>query len=119
MQYPPSREAAIADIQAPCFKVGLLFAEKKIYSKIIVIDNYKTTKYYYEKEVFDNISKLSKHLNLTRQYINDSINDENTNHNIFKNLKQKKNIVDYCNNKAITIDNEFLNKYSALIENRQ
>ncbi len=101
------------------FKVGLLFAEKKIYSKIIVIDNYKTTKYYYEKEVFDNISKLSKHLNLTRQYINDSFNDANTNHNIFKNLRQLKNIVDYCNNKAITIDNEFLNKYSALIENRQ
>ena len=101
------------------FKVGLLFAEKKIYSKIVVINNYKTTKYYYEKEVFDSINKLSEHLNLTRQFINDSFNDANTNHNIFKNLKQLKNIVDYCNNKAITIDNEFLNKYYALIENRQ
>lgn len=101
------------------FKVGLLFAEKKIYSKIVVINNYKTTKYYYEKEVFDSINKLSKHLDLTRQFINDSFNDANTNHNIFKNLKQLKNIVDYCNNNAITIDIEFLNKYYALIENRQ
>lgn len=102
------------------FKVGLLFAEKKIYSKIVVINNYKTTKYYYEKEVFDSISKLSKHLNLTRQYINDSFNNNNnSNHNIFKKHDQLKNIVDYCNINAIPLDNEFLNKYYALIENRQ
>jgi hypothetical protein len=101
------------------FKVGLLFAEKKIYSKIVVINNYKTTKYYHEKEVFDNVNQLSIHLNLTRQYINDSFTDANSNHNIFKNFKQLKNIVDYCNNNAITIDIEFLNRYSALIENRQ
>ena len=101
------------------FKVGLLFAEKKIYSKIVIVDDFKTTKYYYENEVFDNPSQLSKRLNLTRQFINDSFNGANSKHNIFKNIKQLKNIVDYCNKNTITIDPGFLNKYLALIENRQ
>ncbi|KAB1156879.1 hypothetical protein [Flavobacterium luteum] len=101
------------------FKVGLLFAQKKIFSKIVVKDKYKTTKYCYIDEVFDNPSQLSKHLNLTRQYINDSFNNANTKHNIFKNFKQLKNIIDYCNKNTITIDPEFSNKYSILIENKQ
>ncbi|MEO8255280.1 MAG: hypothetical protein ABI554_12940 [Flavobacterium sp.] len=101
------------------FKVGLLFAESKIYSKIINVDNYKTTKYYYKDEFFDNPNQLSKRLNLGHQYINDSFKGANTNHNIFKNANQLKNIIDYCNENKITIDPEFLNKYTTLVENRQ
>jgi hypothetical protein len=101
------------------FKVGLLFARKKIFSKIVTVNDIKTTKYYYDNEIFDNPHQLSKHLELTRQYINDSFTGANTNHNIFNNIKQLKNIIDYCHENAITIDESFLTKYSTLIEKRQ
>lgn len=101
------------------FKVGLLFAQKKIFSKIVTVNGFKTTKYHYENEIFDNPNQLSKHLKLTRQYINDSFTEANSNHNIFNNIKQLKNIIDYCNENKITIDESFLIKYSTLIENRQ
>ena len=101
------------------FKVGLLFAQKKIFSKITTVNGFKTTKYHYENEVFDNPTQLSKRLKLTRQFINDSFTGANTNHNIFNNLKQLKNIVDYCNENTITIDIEFLDKYTTLVENKQ
>jgi hypothetical protein len=58
--------------------------KKKIYSKIVVINNYKTTKYYYEKRGFDNVNQLSIHLNSRpihqRQFHFDA---KNSNHNIF------------------------------------
>lgn len=101
------------------FKVGLLFAQKKIFSKITMEQGLKTKKYYFEDEIFDNPNQLSKHVKLTRQFITDSFNGSNTNHNIFNNVKQLKKIVDYCNENAIDIDIEFLNKYTALVENRQ
>ena len=101
------------------FKLGLLFAQKKIFSKITTVNGIKTTKYHYENEVFDNPNQLSKRLNLGHQYINDSFKDANTNHNIFNNLKQLKMIVDYCNKNAITIDVEFLDKYTTLVENKR
>lgn len=101
------------------FKVGLLFAQRKIFSKVVIVNNFKTTKYHSENHIFDNINQLSKHLNLTRQYINDSFTGANSNHNIFNNSKQLKNIIEYCKENSITIDEDFLLKYSALIENRQ
>lgn len=118
-QHAPTDPAPENELNKMYFKVGLLFAQKKIFSKIVTINNVKTTQYYYENEIFDNINQLSKHLKLTRQYINDSFKDAETNHNIFKNLKQLKTIIDYCNEKAISIDKDFLLKYSTLIENRQ
>jgi len=118
-QIPLSTPAHENEENKMYFKVGLLFAQKKIFSKIVVIDKLKNTKYCYIDEVFDNPSQLSKRLNLTRQYINDSFNNADTKHNIFKNLKQLKNIIDYCNKNTITIDPEFLNKYSTLVENKQ
>ncbi len=101
------------------FKVGLLFAQRKIFSKVVIVNNFKTTKYHFENEIFDNINQLSKHLKLTRQYINDSFTGANSNHNIFNNSKQLKNIIEFCKENSITIDEDFLLKYSVLIENRQ
>ena len=72
----------------------------------------------YANEVFDNPNQLSIRLSLSRQYINDSFTGAKTKHNIFNNLKQLNNIIEYCNKNEIIIDVEFLNKYSVLLENR-
>lgn len=101
------------------FKVGLLFAKKEIYKNIVRIDGYNKVNYHFKDEVFDNPNQLSKHLLLTRQYINDSFTGAKTKHNIFNNLKQLKNIIDYCNKNEIVIDAEFLNKYTTLVESKQ
>ena len=100
------------------FKVGLLFAKKEIYKNVLTIDGYKKVNYYFKDEVFDNPNQLSKRLSLSRQYINDSFTGAKTKHNIFNNLKQLNNIIEYCNKNEIIIDVEFLNKYSVLLENR-
>lgn len=100
------------------FKVGLLFAKKEIYKNVVTIEGYKKVNYYFKDEVFDNPNQLSKRLSLSRQYINDSFTGAKTKHNIFNNLKQLNNIIEYCNKNEIIIDVEFLNKYSVLLENR-
>ncbi|WP_134344213.1 hypothetical protein [Flavobacterium psychrophilum] len=101
------------------FKVGLLFAKKEIYKNVVHIDGYNKVNYHFKDEVFDNPNQLSKHLLLTRQYINDSFTGAKTEHNIFNNLKKLKNIIDYCNENEIFIDAEFLNKYTTLVESKQ
>lgn len=101
------------------FQVGLLFAKKEIYKNVVHIDGYNKVNYHFKDEVFDNPSQLSKRLLLTRQFINDSFTGAKTKHNIFNNLRQLKNIIDYCNKNEIVIDAEFLNKYTTLAESKQ
>ena len=100
------------------FKVGLLFAQRKIFSKKTTINGITETNYFYENETFVNPNQLSKRLGLSRQYINDSFTDAETKHNIFKSLRYLKSVIDYCTKNEITIDEEFINKYSTLIENK-
>ncbi len=94
------------------FKVGLLFAENKIYS----IRKDGILEYYCLNEKFKSINALSIHLKLTRKYIDDTIKELATRHNIFRNLNYMTNIVDYCNENEITIHSEFSKKYAALQE---
>ncbi len=99
------------------FKVGLLFAENKIYQKT---DDNKVVFYFlFENNAeipFTSIVKLSKHLKLSRQYINDTIRGLSSNHNIYKSKKIMKNVIDYCTEKEIVICTIFFDKYTALNE---
>ena len=79
-------------------------------------------KYYYlengnEKE-FPNPSQLSKYLNLSRQYIDESFKDLSTNHNIFKSFKTMKNVHDYCTEKQIQMSEDFIQKYNSLNDSK-
>lgn len=117
-QHAPTEPAPENEQNKVYFKVGLLFAKKEIYKNVVTIEGYKKVNYYFKDEVFDNPNQLSKRLSLSRQYINDSFTGAKTKHNIFNNLKQLNNIIEYCNKNEIIIDVEFLNKYSVLLENR-
>ena len=116
---PPTVPAPENEQNKMYFKVGLLFAKKEIYKNVVRIDGYNKVNYHFKDEVFDNPNQLSKRLLLTRQFINDSFTGAKTKHNIFNNLKQLKNIIDYCNKNEIVIDSEFLNKYTTLAESKQ
>ncbi len=94
------------------FKIGLLFAENKIYR----ILNNGTYEYYHLEKKFKSVNALHKHLGLTRKYIDDTFKELKTPHNIYKNLKYMRNIVDYCNKNEIQIHLEFSNKYTTLIQ---
>ncbi|WP_395044280.1 hypothetical protein [Flavobacterium sp.] len=96
------------------FKVGLMFAKNEIYSKVVTIENIKSTKYYHNNNEFPNINQLAKHLGLTRQYINDSFNNSSSHHNIFNNKNKLKMIIGYCKERSIDINKDFLDKYALL-----
>lgn len=94
------------------FKVGLLFAKKEIFRKANQIGIFD---YYHFQIKFDSVKKLSEHLKLTRQYINDTFNESDTNHNLY-NTKQMKIVIDYCNENKITIHQDYQNKFDVLIQ---
>jgi hypothetical protein len=97
------------------FKIGLLFAENKIYKKIVQIEKFKTTKYYYLETEFSSVNSLAKHLKLTRQYISETFNNnDKTSKNIYSNLRQMNNIIEYCKNKNIDIHKDFLENFNKL-----
>lgn len=92
------------------FKIGLLFAEHKIYRTL----NNGTYEYYHLGKKFKSVNALHKHLGLTRKYIDDTFKGLKTPHNIYENLRFMTNIVEYCNKRDIQIHHEFSNKYTAL-----
>lgn len=94
------------------FKIGLLFAKKEIYRKT---NSSGIVSYFHLTEEFESISKLSKHLKLTRQYINDTFSESNTNHNLY-NEKKMKIVIDYCNENKITIHQDYQDKYDVFIQ---
>lgn len=94
------------------FKIGLLFAENKIYR----ILNNGTYEYYHLEKKFKSVNALHKHLGYTRKYIDDTFKELKTPHNIYSKLRYMKNIVDYCNKNEIQIHLEFSNKYDALMQ---
>lgn len=98
------------------FKVGLLFAKKEIYSKTKEVRNIKMTFYYHNDKEFSNTNQLAKHLGFSHQYINDSFKNSDSHHNIFKSKTKLENIITHCNEKNITIDDDFLKKYTSLIK---
>lgn len=95
------------------FKIGLLFAQNKIHRK----STNNSYEYYYLEKKIKSVNALSKHLKLTRQYIDDTIKEHKTSHNIYINSKYMKNIVDYCNENKTEIHPDFLKKHNALLAN--
>ena len=70
--------------------------------------------YYYLNEKFKSVNALHLRLKLTRKYIDDTIKELETPHNIYRNFRYMTNIVDYCNKNKIQIHSEFLKKYATL-----
>jgi hypothetical protein len=96
------------------FKVGLLLAENKLYKKTIELKGIKMTIYVYNDLEFESVNKLAIHSGLTRQYINDTFNNIDSNHNIYNNVKFMKNIISYCEKESILPADDFLKKLSEL-----
>ncbi|RTY89322.1 hypothetical protein [Flavobacterium sp. GT3R68] len=95
------------------FEIGLLFAKGEVYSKL---DPKKGFRYYHLTKEFENPTQLSKHLKLSRQYINDSMKESESHHNIYKNIKQMKEIVNYCEENKIDICESFKSKYLSIVD---
>lgn len=106
------------NINSVPFKVLLLFAENKIYSKVITIENIKATMYYYLEQEFENPNQLANHLKLSRQYINDTFKNSDTNHNLYKSKVNMINVYNHCKENDIYTNESFSKKYSDLITNQ-
>lgn len=99
--------------QKKSFQIGLLLAKGEIYSKLIPQKGFR---YYHLFREFENPTQLSKHLNLSRQYINDSLKESESHHNIYKSIKQMRDIIEYCEENKINVCENFRNKYLSLVE---
>lgn len=103
-----------SDYENVWFKVGLLFARKEIYRKTVQVGGVALYNYYHLEEEFKNPNQLSKHLGLSRQYIEETFQNLGAPHDIYSNHKQMSCIVKYCNEKGYKIDEDFLCKYDLL-----
>ncbi len=99
--------------QKQSFQIGLLLAKGEIYSKLIPQKGFR---YYHLLKEFENPTQLSNHLNLSRQYINDSLKESESHHNIYKSIKQMRVIIEYCEENKINVCENFKSKYLSLVE---
>lgn len=106
------------DTETIPFKVGLLLAKDQIKRKVDKSKGYHITKYFYDEKEFKNPTQLAKYLNLSRQYVNDSLNDIESKHNIFRSEKTLQNVHDYCTQENIQMSTYFLVKHTEFFKSR-
>ncbi|WPR72497.1 hypothetical protein SLW70_04985 [Flavobacterium sp. NG2] len=106
------------DTETIPFKVGLLLAKDQIKREVDKSKGYHITKYFYDEKEFKNPTQLAKYLDLSRQYVNDSLNDIESKHNIFRSEKTLQNVYDYCTLENIQMSPYFLEKHYEFFKSR-
>jgi hypothetical protein len=94
-------------------QVAILFAKMEIYRVQI---SPGVSEYHHQGNSFLSVNKLAKHLNISRQYINESFNDTNSNKNIFRNLKYMDAAIRHCKENGFEVDSVFMGKWLILKE---
>lgn len=89
------------------FKLGLLLATGEVYFEKLTDT---TVLVHYEGKPMTK-AQFAKKINIHHTYVNDTYNDlavEKVDKNIYRNYRQLKNIVDYCNLHGILVDSKFM-----------
>jgi hypothetical protein len=96
-------------------QISILFATKEIYR---VRTEPGVFQFYYKDISFSSVNKLAKHVGRSRQYINESFSDNDSNKNIFRNIKYMDAAIQHCEENGLEVDPEFKEKWQVLKDSK-